>query len=184
MKTVFYCTIPTDHTEKTNDIHKKIDRIYKEPNDTSPCPRWCTNGSLIEVVSDKMPIHCDKVYSIREVHVPNGSLTLSFQYPAIRRKEGHLKVYDSPAIAKKQICEKVCARLAELGMSDVRVMEYVHNVCRIDLSDRKHGVSKLPVSFIVVKCFCQNEDNVHNLMVNGIGKFRFAGLGMIYVTEG
>ena len=184
MQTVFYCTIHHDHTATHNDIHKKITAIYQQ----SPGPRWCSNGSVVEVVSDKMPIRCGQVSSVREVSVPTGSLTLSFQYPAIRRindgKKEHVKIYDSPAIAKKQISEKVCVRLSELGMSDVRIVEYVHNVCRLDLHDRKNGISKVPVSFIVAKCVCADEDKVRHLMVNGIGKFRFAGLGMIYVTEG
>ena len=131
-----------------------------------------------------MPLHVNRVESISKVDVPTGNLQLSFQYPAIRHSGGHLKVYDTPEIAKKWICEKVCTRLAEMGMNDVRVVEYVHNTRRIDLGDRKNGVTKLPVSFIVAKCSCDNAGKVMNLMVEGIGKFRFAGLGMVYVSQG
>lgn len=184
MKQAVYCAIKIKENTRTNDIHKMIDRIYKSPDDHTPCPRWCSNGSMVEVVSTDMPLHVDQVESISKVDVPTGNLQLSFQYPAIRRSEGHLKVYDTPEIAKKQICEKVCARLSEMGMNDVYVVEYVHNASRIDLGDRKNGVSKLPVSFIVAKCSCDDADKVLNLMVEGIGKFRFAGLGMVYVSQG
>lgn len=183
MKQAVYCTIKVKENTRTNDIHKIIARIYKSPEDHNhPGPRWCSNGSTVEVVSADMPLHVDQVESISKVDVPTGNLQLSFQYPAIRRSGGHTKVYDTPDIAKKQICEKVCARLSEMGMNDVHVVEYVHNTHRIYLPERKNGVDKLPVSFIVVKCSCDDADKVLNLMVEGIGKFRFAGLGMVYIT--
>lgn len=182
MKQVIYCTFNVEEKTRRNDIHKMIDRIFKTPEDHTPCPRWSTNGSMVEVVSENMPAHPEQVATIEKVDVPTGKLLLTFQYPAIRRKDGHLKIYDSPETAKKRICEKVGAKLAEMGMTEVDIVEYVHNTSRIDLSEREHGVSKLPVSFIVASCSCDDEDKVLNLMVNGIGKFRFAGLGMVYVT--
>lgn len=182
MKQVIYCTFNVEEKTRRNDIHKMIDRIFKTPEDHTPCPRWSTNGSMVEVVSESMPAHPDQVATIEKVDVPTGKLLLTFQYPAIRRKDGRLKIYDSPETAKKRICEKVGARLTEMGMNEVDIVEYVHNTSRIDLSDREHGVSKLPVSFIVASCSCNDEGKVLNLMVNGIGKFRFAGLGMVYVT--
>ena len=182
MKTATYCTVKIHENTPRNEIHKIIDRIYKEPDDHSPCPRWCQNDSLVEIVSQELPLNVDQVASINQVPVPTGNLTLSFQYPAIRRADGHLRLYDTPELAKKYISEKVVARLADMGMEDVSIVEYVHNTARIDLTDRKNGVSKLPVSFIVARCKCDDENKVLNLMVEGIGKFRFAGLGMVYVT--
>ena len=182
MKTVTYCTIDLNGKLRTNDIHKKIDKIYKQPDDHTPCPRWSANGTMVDVVSELPPVHSDEVSSIHEVNVPTGELVISFQYPAIRRKDGHLKVYDSAQIAKDRISEKVTSRLTSMGFSDVNILEYHHNIARIDLSDRTHGVSKLPVSFIVAKVTCNDEDVVKQLMVDGLGKFRFAGLGMVYVT--
>jgi hypothetical protein len=183
MKQAIYCTFNVEEKTCRNYIHKMIDRIYKSPEDHTPCPRWCSNGTMVEVVSANMPLHPEQVATVEKVTVPTGKLTLTFQYPAIRHKDGRLKIYDSPEIAKKRICEKVSARLTEMGMTNVDIVEYVHNTSRIDLSDREHGVSKLPVSFIVASCSCEDEDKVLNLMVNGIGKFRFAGLGMVYVTK-
>jgi hypothetical protein len=183
MKQAIYCTFNVEEKTRRNYIHKMIDRIYKSPEDHTPCPRWCSNGTMVEVVSADMPLHPEQVATVEKVTVPTGKLTLTFQYPAIRHKDGRLKVYDSPEIAKKRICEKVSARLAEMGMNEVDILDYVHNTSRIDLSDRDHGVSKLPVSFIVASCSCEDEYKVLNLMVNGIGKFRFAGLGMVYVTK-
>lgn len=183
MKQAIYCSVKIDENTRRNDIHRLIDRIYKTSEDHTPCPRWCSNGTLVEVVSADMPVHPELVATIEKVDVPTGKLQLTFQYPAIRRVDGHLKIYDSQEVAKKRICEKVCARLSEMGMNEVNILDYVHNTSRIDLSNRKHGVSKLPVSFIVASCSCDDEDAVMNLMVNGIGKFRFAGLGMVYVTK-
>jgi len=70
-----------------------------------------------------------------------------------------------------------------MGMENVSIADYNHNIERLDLSDRANGVSKLPVSFIVAKCICNDEEKVRKLMIDGIGKFRFAGLGMVYVTK-
>jgi len=183
MMTAYYCTIPVSENTTRNEIHKIIDRIYKHPDDHTACPRWSTNGSVVEIVSPELPANPEQVTSINQVDIPTGLLTLSFQYPAIRRKDGHLKVYDSKEIAKKQISEKVIARLNEMGMENVSIADYNHNIERLDLSDRANGVSKLPVSFIVAKCICNDEEKVRKLMIDGIGKFRFAGLGMVYVTK-
>ena len=39
MKQAVYCTIKVKENTRTNYIHKIIDRIYKSPDDHTPCPR-------------------------------------------------------------------------------------------------------------------------------------------------
>lgn len=188
---MFIITIKVPYNEITspNDYHKIIHTIFHKPTDNIKTPTFSVinedfDGITINVYNDIVPVNSKYVIDYKEFTIDylksiatNNELSIEFKYAAIKQYKGKCISFNKQT-ERVDICEKVSRILSENGCN-ISTINYNH----IDVMKDDHHLNTFPYGSVNAKVSINNYENFLNLLLNGIGRKKYLGLGFINVSQ-